>query len=125
MFLPSSFSVFSLKLIGVIISEAPDIRNWFSSYAYESPATLGLGCDFHDLVASEEGIDGEKDKIIEVTENPIDSSDDNDVVCVERPSDKLTKVSGKLAEDSDQEFHQEVFTYVPKLKSIQTRVLGL
>lgn len=109
----------------MIISEAPDIRNWFSSYAYESPATLGLGCDFRDLVASEEGIDGEKDKILEVTENPIDSSDDNDVICVERPFDEFTKVCERLAEDSEQEFHQEVFTYVPKLKSIQTRVLGL
>ncbi|KAJ8632106.1 hypothetical protein MRB53_025442 [Persea americana] len=93
-------------------SEAPDIRNWFSSYAYESPATLGVGCDFHDLVASEEeGIEGEKDKILEVTENPIDSSDDNDVVCVERPFDEFTKVSGTLTEDSEQEFHQESGDY--------------
>ncbi|RWR87419.1 hypothetical protein CKAN_01636000 [Cinnamomum micranthum f. kanehirae] len=89
-------------------SEAPDIRNWFSSYAYESPATLGLGCDLHGLVTSEEGIDGEEDKILEVTENPIDSSDDNDGDCVERPFDKLTKGSGRSTEDSEQETHQEI-----------------
>lgn len=95
----------------MIISEAPDIRNWFSSYAYESPATLGLGCDFHGLVTSEEGIDGEEDKILEVTENPIDSGDDNDGDCVERPFDKLTKVCGRSTEDSEQESHQEVIFF--------------
>lgn len=107
----------------MIISEAPDIRNWFSTYVYESPATLDLECGFNGFIKSkgpfkniksEEGIDGEKNKILEIPENPKDPSDDNDGDCVGRPCDESNNVCEKVHEDSEDEY-QEVFISFPEL----------
>lgn len=78
----------------MILSEPPDIRNWFSSYEYESPAT----------VTSEEGNDHGKENILERIADSKDQNDDEDDVCVKRPYDQFAKGTGFL-EDSDQECH--------------------